>query len=328
MMEKNGGVTMKQFTRIITNRTGKLLAGVLCLVMTVLLFAPVTAKADMGPKPSVRILFENMGNETCYGTLLSERESTGPSSAWDGTEEYAQHNENENYSWAALDYETWKAFVEYEDPDGYYFLQEGWDVGATKEIAWTYYPPNRFKILLYYPETGTFVSSGIYERYAFDTYYTVDMNGVNMGSVKYDEELSTDARMEAYRSYNYRVEIYSLVARILATIAVEMILALLFGFRKKKQLLLLVGVNTVTQIVLNVLLNIINYNSGQMAFVFFYVLFELLVFGAEAILYCVWMNRLSDKTRPTWFYVLYAFVANAVSFVAGIFVANWLPGIF
>lgn len=319
---------MKQFTRIITNRIGKLLAGVLCLIMTVLLFAPVTAKADMGPKPSVRILFENMGNETCYGTLLSERESTGPSSAWDGTEEYAQHNENENYSWAALDYETWKAFVEYEDPDGYYFLQEGWDVGATKEIAWTYYPPNRFKILLYYPETGTFVSSGIYERYAFDTYYTVDMNGVNMGSVKYDEELSTDARMEAYRSYNYRVEIYSLVARILATIAVEMILALLFGFRKKKQLLLLVGVNTVTQIVLNVLLNIINYNSGQMAFVFFYVLFELLVFGAEAILYCVWMNRLSDKTRPTWFYVLYAFVANAVSFVAGIFVANWLPGIF
>ena len=112
---------MKQFTRIITNRTGKLLAGVLCLVMTVLLFAPVTTKADMGPKPSVRILFENMGNETCYGTLLSERESTGPSSAWDGTEEYAQHNENENYSWAAFDYETWKAFVEYEDPDGYYF---------------------------------------------------------------------------------------------------------------------------------------------------------------------------------------------------------------
>lgn len=319
---------MKQFTRTITNRTGKLLTGVLCLVMTVLLFAPVTAKADMGPKPSVRILFENMGDELCYGTLLSERKSTGPSSVWDGTEEYAQHNENENYSWAILDYETWKAFVEYEDPDGYYFLQEGWNVGTTKEIAWTYYPPNRFKILLYYPETGTFVSSGIYERYAFDTYYTVDMDGVNMCSVEYDEVLSTDERMEAHRSYNYRVEIYSLIARIVATIAIEMILALLFGFRKKKQLLLLVGVNTVTQIILNVLLNVINYNSGQMAFVFFYVLFELLVFGLEAILYCAWMNRLADKTRPTWFYVLYAFLANAVSFVAGIFVANWLPGIF
>ena len=140
--------------------------------------------------------------------------------------------------------------------------------------------------------------------------------------------MRTDDRIDAYRSYNYRVEIYSLVVRIVATIAVEMILALLFGFRKKKQLLLLAGVNAVTQVVLNVLLNVINYNSGQMAFVFFYVLFELLVFGTEAILYCVWMNRLSGKIRPTWFYVLYAFVANAVSFVAGIFVANWLPGIF
>ncbi len=319
---------MKQITRTITNKTGKLLTGFLCLVLALLLFAPVTAKADMGPKPSVRILFENMGDEPCYGTLLSERKSTGPASVWDGNEEYAQHNENENYSWAAFDYETWKTFVEYEDPDGYYFLQEGWTVSETKEIAWTYYPPNRFKILLYYPETGTFVSSGIYEKYAFDTYYTVDMDGVNIGSVEYDEKLSSDERIEAYRSYNYRVEVFSLIARIVATIVIEMLLALVFGFRKRKQLLLLVGVNTVTQIVLNVLLNIINYNSGHWAFLFFYVLFELLVFGLEAIMYCVWMKRLSEKTRPTWFYVLYAFVANGVSFAVGLYIATHFPGIF
>lgn len=310
------------------NRITKFLVGLLCLVMTLSIFAPATANADIGPKASVRILFENMGDELCYGTLLSERESTGPASVWDGNEEYAQHNENENYSWAAFDYETWKAFVEYEDPDGYFFLQDGWTVSETKEIAWTYYPPSRFKILLYYPESGTFVSSGIYEKYAFDTYYTVDMDGVTIGSVEYNEELSTNERIEAYRSYNYRVEVVSMIVRILITIAIEMLLALLFGFRGKKQLLMLVGVNTATQIILNVLLNVINYNSGQWAFVFFYVLFELLVFGLEAVVYCIWMNRLSEKTKPTWFYVLYAFVANAVSFVAGIFIANLLPGIF
>lgn len=54
--------------------------------------------------------------------FLPQNDSTGPSSAWDGTEESAQHNENEAYSYANLDYETWKAFVEYEDADGYYFL--------------------------------------------------------------------------------------------------------------------------------------------------------------------------------------------------------------
>ena len=343
MMNQNGGGTLRTGGREYTknnkkvsksqkagkyNTMTKWFAGILCLTLTLLSFAPATAKADIGPKASVRVQFEHMGEELCYGTLLSERESTGPAYIWDGEEENARHNENENYSWAAFDYETWKAFVEYEDPDGYYFLQAGWTVSETKEIAWTYYPPNRFKILLYYPETGTFVSSGIYEKYAFDTYYTVDMDGVNMGAVEYNEKLSTDERIEAYRSYNYRVEVFSMIARIVATIVIEMLLALLFGFRKKKQLLLLAGVNTATQIVLNVLLNVINYNSGQWAFVFFYVLFELLVFGLEAVVYCLWMNRLSEKTRPGWFYVLYAFVANGVSFVAGILIANWLPGIF
>ena len=51
-----------------------------------------------------------------------------------------------------------------------------------------------------------------------------------------------------------------------------MLVALLFGFRQKKQLLILAVVNIITQIILNVLLNVINYNSGPLAFTFFYVL--------------------------------------------------------
>jgi len=301
---------------------------VVCFAAVLSLCHPMPALADMGPKASVRIMFENMGDELCYGTLLSKTKSTGPSYIWDGNENNAQHNENERYSYATLDYKTWKAFVEYEDSDGYYFLQEGWVVSETKEIAWTYYPPSSFKILLYYPETDTFVVSGICERYAFDTYYTVDMDGVNIGDVKYDEKLSNDERIEAYRSYNYRIEIFSMVARILITIAIEMVIALLFGFRKKKQLLLLIIINTVTQLVLNVLLNVINYNSGQMAFVMNYVLFEVIVFAIEAIVYCKWLKKLSEQPKKNWFYVVYALAANAISFVAGLYVAELIPGIF
>lgn len=304
-----------------------ILAAFLCAILVISVF-PITASADTGPKASVNIIFENMGDELCYGTLLSKKQSTGPSSVWDGTDEYARHNENENYSYEAFDYAIWKAFVEYEDADGYYFLQEGWVVSESKSIEWTYYPPSSFKILLYYPETETFVVSGIYERYAFDTYYTVDMDGVNIGSVEYDDELSTDERIEAYRSYNYRQELLSLVARIVITILIEMAVALLFGFRSKKQLLLLIGVNTVTQILLNVLLNVINYNSGQLAFVVFYVLFEIIVFVLEAVVYCVWMKKLSQQPKKNWFYVLYALVANVVSFTTGLLIAQWLPGIF
>ena len=310
----------KKFTKVLTM--------FLCTVMVIMIF-PITANADMGPKPSVRVTFENLGDEECWGTLLSSKESTGPSSAWNGKEEDAQHNENPNgyYSYQKFGYDVWKAFIDYAENDDFYFLQEAWQINETKELAWTYYPPNEFKILLYFPETGEFSVSGVYERYAFDSYFTVNMDGVKL-SVDYNEELSSDERINAFKSYNYTVEIVSLVARIIITILIEMAIALLFGFRKKKQLLLLIGVNAATQIILNVLLNVINYNSGELAFVVFYILFEIAVFVIEAILYCTIMKKISEQPKKNWFYVLYALIANAVSFGAGFVVAQMLPGIF
>lgn len=289
---------------------------------------PSAARADMGPKPSVRIHFENMGDELCYGTLLSKTKTTGPASAWDGIEYHAKHNENKSYSYAAFDYETWKVFAEYQDEDGYYFLQEGWKVSETKKIEWTYYPPQSFKILLYYPETQTFAVSGIYERYAFDTYYTVDMDGVHINEVRCEEANGTPEGLDASRSYDYSQELISLAVRIVLTILIEMIIALLFGYRHKKQLLFLAGVNGGTQIVLNVLLNIINYKGGQLAFVLFYVLLEIAVFAIEAGIFYGRLGRMGNTSQPKWLAVLYAFIANAASFGVGIMAAQWLPGIF
>ncbi len=303
----------------------KLFALLMCVITAVML--SVTASADMGPKPSVNVDFENLGDELCYATLLSRYDSTGPASAWDGIEEHAQHNENEQYSYVAYGYDVWKAFVDYKDTDGFYFLQEAWQVNETKKFGWTYYPPHEFKILLYFPDTNTFAVSGIYESYAFDTYYTVNMDGVNL-TADYNEELSTDARIEAFRSYNYRIEITSLIVRIVITIAIEMAIALAFGYFEKKQLLLLIAVNGVTQIVLNVLLNVVNYRSGELAFFVIYILLELGILIGEAVLYFNLLNKLSKKQRPKWLAIIYAAAANIASFAGGMCIAHWLPGIF
>ena len=300
---------------------------ILCAAIITVGF-PSAARADMGPKPSVRIHFENMGDELCYGTLLSKTKTTGPASAWDGVESHAKHSDNKSYSYADFDYEIWKVFAEYQDEDGYYFLQEGWKVSETKKIEWTYYPPQSFKILLYYPETQTFAVSGIYERYAFDTYYTVDMDGVHINEVRCEEANGTPEGLEASRSYDYSQELISLAVRIVLTILIEMIIALLFGYRHKKQLLFLAGVNGGTQIVLNVLLNIINYKGGQLAFVLFYVLLEIAVFAIEAGIFYGRLGRMGNTNQPKWLAVLYAFIANAASFGVGIMAAQWLPGIF
>lgn len=83
-----------------------LLLSAACVLL--MLSFPLTAHADIGPKPSVQVTFTGMDPDAlCYGTLLSERDSTGPSYVWDGEEASARYPDGE--------YEIWKAFVDYED---------------------------------------------------------------------------------------------------------------------------------------------------------------------------------------------------------------------
>lgn len=94
-----------------------------CMLSAIIVF-PRQVHADMGPKPSVHIQFENMDDELCYGTLLCENESTGPASIFDGSKEHARIKEKYPDSYY-FEEKIWKAFVEYQDEDGYYFHKKG-----------------------------------------------------------------------------------------------------------------------------------------------------------------------------------------------------------
>ena len=281
-----------------------------------------TASADTGPKPSVRIEFENMSDEICYATLLSLRECSGPARVWDGIEEpdyYIGHESGKEHSSGEGD-TIWKKMVEYTDTDNYYFLQRIWRVDETHELAWTYYPPESFKILLYYPESDKFISSGIYESYAFDSYYTVNMEGIDIQTVKQGESKSV---LSAEKSYDYTLETVSLIGRIIVTIAIETAIALAFSYRKKREFTVIFTVNVITQILLNIALNVENFKAGYMAFTAYYIFFEIIIFVSEAVIYSVILKD-KGKTRN----ILYALVSNGVSFGAGLILAHVIPGIF
>ena len=285
----------------------KMISLLICMILIISL--PVTAKADIGPKPSVRITFTGIEGENYYGTLLSERRSTGPATAWDGYEDYRDWKpENEK--------PIWEKFISYEDTDGYYFLQEWWDCSKSNQLNWTYYPPNPFKILLYFPETDSFYVSDIYERYAFDSYFTVDLS-----------EYATTP-ITARQSYDYKWELISLAARIVLSIVLELAIALVFGYREKKALAFLAIVNVITQVTLNVALNIINYKSGSMGFTFAFICMEIVVFAIEAIAYKSLLQRFSTAEQEKRRGVSYALVANTASFAIGLWLAHLIPGIF
>ena len=280
----------------------------LCTLLMALMLS-TTARADIGPKPSVNVTFTGLEEGPCYVTLLSEVRSTGPYRVW-------EEGNDVRDGWVPEDeanLDVWQAFVDYKDSDGFYFLQYYRRVDVTGRFAWTYYPPSTYKILLYYPESGEFASSGILDRYAFDSYYTVDVS---------------DGTIQAERSYEYGMEIVSLLVRIVLTIAVELGLALLCGLRRRWQVKTVVLVNVITQVALNVGLNIINYKAGSMAFVIFYVLLEILVFVVEAVAFSTLLRRRAPEGEKMGHPVIYAFWANVFSFALGYGLAHWIPGIF
>ncbi|MDO4318627.1 MAG: hypothetical protein Q4C48_10560 [Lachnospiraceae bacterium] len=303
-------------------RKGK--AVLLCVLLTFSLLLG-TARADMGPKPSVQIGFSGSLDEPCYGTLLSAYDSTGPYSAWDGTEADARHNGNPEYSYCSWDYELWKAFADFEDEDGYYFLQLIWRCDETKKLEWSYHPPGEFKILLYFPESNTYAVSDSLEQYAFDSYFQVDLTDFEHAS-----EAGGIAKLASVkRSYRFGWELTSLLVRIVLTILIELGLAVVFyGRGARRTLKLIAWVNAATQIGLNVFLNVMHFREGDLAFVLYYIPLEIFIFLAEAAVYSNTIPRFEEAKSGPGTAVAYAFFANAASFAAGMLLAVWIPGIF
>ena len=304
-------MTMAIHTRRMLAMIRKLIMSIFCMI-TIMAAFPTTASADMGPKPSVVIDFEGLSGQIYYVTLLSSVASTGPYSAF-----------RSNYYGEEKDYPAFLKFIDFEDIDGYYFLQYFQNCSETNRFSWGYYPPHNFKILLYFPEKDScMVSEAAYERYAFDSYFTATIRGEIQSNTNYN------GGIEVRGSYKHSREAPSLIFRIILTIAIELFIAIPFGFRNKKHFLFILAANLITQIVLNVSLNIINFNHGPMMFVFSYVLLELVVFIIEAILYTVFLQKLCKTVIPKMIPVTYALVANAASFVVGIWLAFIIPSIF
>ena len=279
------------------------------LFLVLLVFAlalPLAAFADIGPKPSVRVRFTGAEGREFYATLLSQASGTGPYSTEPGRSWGNDLEENEPVR---------QAMAAYQDPDGFYFLQTAWRCSEAEPLAWTYYPPSTYKLLVYFPDTGEFLTSGAYTRYAFDSYYTVDLTALE------------DGQLVLRKSYDYTGELVSLLARILATIALELAVALPFGFAKRPFLRPILAVNAATQIGLNLGLNLIAYWMGGLAVLLFFFPLEVLVFILEAAVYRPLLGK-KEGGPPAWKTTLYAFAANVVSCAAGFWLAQAIPGIF
>ena len=283
------------------------------IILTCLLCAALTipAMADMGPKPSVVVTFvydhelwEKNHLTTYYVTLLAEETGTGP---------YDVNNSREG---SGIPEDIWNAFSDYEDPDGYHFLGYVEECTATDRFTWAYMPPKRFKVLAYFPEADAYMSSlEPVMRYAFDSYFVAR------------EDLGGEPHFTLEQNYGFGLQAAGFLFRLALTILLEILVALAFGYRKKKQLFIILAVNSITQIILNGLLMMRGFQPGIL-YVITYGAFELLVFLIEAVIYSLTLDRVAEKKPNAVRAWVYAMAANMLSFWAGYMISDHLRYLF
>lgn len=267
----------------------------MAVLMLILPFMITVVHADIGPKPSINLTFDGLGEGTYYVSIFGGKEPMGPnrpfSMEYESIDSYKQRNSN-------IPGEVIDRFVEYTHGDlcfwGVIYIIDK----ADNKVNWGYYAPDEFMVVVITPE-GELISSQPYQRSVLAGYYKCTLSD--------DIVLLSD-------NYNYGLERLKLLGRAVATIAIELLLALIFGYRSKPEVKTIIITNLFTQLILNLGVSFGSYIGGVLRALLFMIVFEFIIFFIEAAIY---RSKLSGKNWLIW---IYALLANICSF----FIGSWL----
>ncbi len=269
-------------------------------ILFILLFSCINVMADSFPRATLMLTFRGV-HQSWAVTLLSSEKGLGP---WEKREVYDPNGyglDSTLYSGKQMNRSVWDSLNMYKD--NYYFLGT-YDIVDPEHpvFRWNYFPPEEFKILLYNPDSERYMESEIVTAYGLSREFTVDVN-------------EADAEVRARSIFDWN----EYFKRLLLTILIELGIALCFKYWKKMQWLIVIAVNFATQTALS--LGVYFYEL-QLSHPDDLVL-EKMIHGEEIIaivegfLYLFLLEKANSechKVRP----FLYSFLANFVSFVAGL----------
>ncbi len=256
----------------------------LLFVLFLLLLSVRMADADIGPKPSVTVKVVNPPEGPYYVTLLAKGDGYGP---WSTVSV-----EEDPYGRTGEEAEAFRFFAGLED-EYHFWGQMSDDLSGTDEFEWSYYPPEEFKAVLYHPKDGTYKISQPCKREAFYSYFTVDYEDPSF-------ELKEDAQ--------FGKQLLLFLFRVIVTIAIEYFIAFLMGYRSKKERIIIIVANVITQAVLNAFLMFFDYYGGALMWMILFPVGELIVFVIELVIYLIGL-----KSHPKGRAFLYTLLANLIS---------------
>jgi hypothetical protein len=264
---------------------------IICAIVCVFLWeTPV--RADMGPKPDLKIIVKNAPEEEYYLDLLVD---------------YSPEN---NYIWLHEEkYKSEKIQIlrDYRDGDWRAAKVTGTRVPLSGELIGEkdgdnmihhfYYVgvPDKFRIIILTSD-NKIITSDVIKSKAFNSvvYYDYATNKVTKKSV----------------IFNY---IIAFLITCSSTLLIEGIILLLFGFSLKKNYKAFLIINIVTQLCLYCALLFAMYIKGISAALSIYIVAEVYIFCTEIMLFLKYFTPQKKKRI-----IAYALTANILSFFSGI----------
>ena len=282
-----------------------------CMLMLCLsLYMASSAKADMGPKPSVKIRIENMPQQRFVLALLTKDDNPEVKSNFLKENMHDPHD-SMNHKIYEYEEEGWKlALGPGRDP---FMVNSGYD-GLTKRYCdgraqFTYYAPSNFKVILVTEDGSQYVSNEITTtRFSAECIYDLATG-----------ELTED--LEAYLEHDKQDYFGMAKLYLVGTLMVEGFLLILFGLSQARNLPVFFLANVLTQAYMHMdgWYFEIHHGSGGMEGTVHYIVKETMIILVECLLYAFFMKQKNGKKLRI---ILYAIVANLVSMVVSLYVGG------
>ena len=202
-------------------------------ILVILLLLNINPVLFNGYHQSTTIQIEGI-EEECYGTLLS-RYSVSGSYSYNGHDDLGVPKDIED------------KFKEYKDSDNYFYINFLQDVSGGL-LYWFSYPPEEFKLLLYFPNEDRFVvSDEIYKRFALNTPYKAIFDGKSIKLVD---------------NYNYMKLGMMTIGRIIICSLISILLISFTNklYREDRKYVYLT--NIVFQLMLHIFISLYSYKFG------------------------------------------------------------------
>lgn len=259
------------------------------LLVSLLLFS---LNISNGYYRTTRIQIEGI-NGVCYGTLLSEKTTSGSWSTQNIIDLYAPK-------------EIIEAFKEYKND--YFYLNYFQDVSEGL-LYWPIYPPEKFKLLLYYPESKTFIVSDVTERYALTSQFKAIIDSNN--------------NIDIIRNYNYLGLSLITIIRIIIGAAVSIVVSILYGKPNRDDVKYFILTNLIFHIILNIFISIYSYKNGfSIVEYYLFLWFVYLVFFViQSIIY---QRNLNSTDQP----IVCALLGNIAAYFVGLLLVDIFPALF